>query len=334
MSGVQARQPAPRGRRLWRVLVAVALLGAILAWVRPDRVLSMLAQADPGWVLAGLLSSTLGNVASAWRWRDLAAWLGHSAPLSWAVPVYFRGVAANVVLPGAVVGGDMLRAWSLHRRGMPVLEAGVSVVLDRVSGLWGLAILGGVALGAEWWWTQTTGWLAVAQRMGLAPAGGLAVLAVGAAVGMAVLPYVALRVTPRWLAGRALLRRPALRWWHRLASHQPGRHCARQMAGSLVVQTASVTALYCGARAIGAPLPWEALAVAAVPIFVLATVPVGFGGWGTREAAAIAALAPLGYNASSAVAMSVLYGLYPVAQSALGLWPVPQEDQAPTNRGD
>lgn len=334
MTGVTPANPAPRGRRLWRVAVALALLGAILAWVQPDRVLSILARADPGWVLAGLLSSTLGNLASAWRWRDLAAWLGHPAPLSWIVSVYFRGVAANVVLPGAVVGGDMLRAWGLHRRGMPVLEASVSVVLDRVSGLWGLLILGALALGAGLWWAPATGWLPAVQRLGVGSAEGLALLAVGAAAGMAVLPYAALRVTPRWLAGWALLQRPALRWWHRLATHQPGQHCARQIAGSLVVQTASVTALYCGARAIGAPLPWEALAVAAVPIFVLATVPVGFGGWGTREAAAIAALTPLGYDASSAVAVSVLYGLYPLAHSALALWPVPQVDRAPPQRGD
>lgn len=318
---VPASASPARGRRLWRVAVALGLLAAVVAWADPARVGAVLLQADPGWLLAGLLSSTLANAGSAWRWRDLATWLGHAAPLRWAVATYFRGVAANVVLPGAVVGGDVLRAWGLHRRGMPVLEAGVSVVLDRLSGLWGLLILGALALGAGLWGGAVGGWRSIVDGLGWVSAGTAAALAVFAAAGMVALPYGALRATP-WLEGRlAALRRPALRWWHRLARHDPGRHCLRQIGGSLLVQAASVTTLYCGAQAIGAPLPWGSLAVAAVPIFVFATLPVGFGGWGTREAAAVAALGPLGLDASSAVAVSVLYGLYPVAQSVFALLP-------------
>jgi uncharacterized membrane protein YbhN (UPF0104 family) len=72
------------------------------------------------------------------------------------------------------------------------------------------------------------------------------------------------------------------------------------------------------------------VAVAAVPVFVLATVPVSFGGWGTREAAAVAVLAPLGVAAPTALAASLLYGLYPVVQSLLALWPLPAP-QAPAS---
>ncbi|WP_143897913.1 lysylphosphatidylglycerol synthase transmembrane domain-containing protein, partial [Tepidimonas taiwanensis] len=135
---------ARRRARWWRPALALGLLAAVLVWVDPGRVGAVLARLDPWWWGAGLLSSTAANVLSAWRWRDGAAWLGYSVPWRWAFVTYFRGVAANVVMPGAVVGGDVLRAWGLHRRGVPVLEAGVSVVLDRLSGLWGLVILGAV----------------------------------------------------------------------------------------------------------------------------------------------------------------------------------------------
>lgn len=310
-----------RGRHIWRVALAAGLLVAVVVWADPAQVGSVLRKADPGWLLIGLLSSTLANVASAWRWRDLAAWLGHAAPLRWAMSVYFRAVAANVVLPGAVVGGDVLRAWGLHRRGMPVLEAGVSVLLDRLSGLWGLLVLGALALGVGLGSGAMPTWHRVVDALGWIPVDILAATSLVASAMMAVLPYGALRVLP-WLAQHmAILRRPAMRWWQHLAQHDPARHYWHQMAGSLLVQAASVTTLYCGAQAIGAPLPWGALAVAAVPIFVFATLPLGFGGWGTREAAAIAALGLLGLDAPSAVAVSVLYGLYPVAQSILALLP-------------
>jgi uncharacterized membrane protein YbhN (UPF0104 family) len=61
------------------------------------------------------------------------------------------------------------------------------------------------------------------------------------------------------------------------------------------------------------------VAVAAVPIFLMATLPVSFGGWGTREAAAAITLGALGTPAAVAVTGSVVYGAYALVQ-ALGGW--------------
>ena len=315
---------APRTlrRRLWRLAAALPLLGTVLWWVEPGRVWVELQRADVGWLAAGLLSSATANALSAWRWRAGVHWLGFEVPLRWTLPVYFRGVAANVVLPGAVLGGDMLRAWSLHRRGVPVLEAGVSVVLDRLSGLWGLGLLGCLALVVG----RISGQDGLLHRMfdalgepGLLPVVGA--VAAALAVVMALLPYGVLRISasagPHW----ALLQRPAWRWWRQLAAHAPARHWGQQLVGSLAVQAASVTTLMAGLHAVGAPLPWTSVAVAAVPIFVLATLPISFGGWGTREAAAVAVLVPMGIDAPAAVAASVLYGLAPIAQAPLALLP-------------
>ena len=312
----------PQGRRLWRLAAALALLAAVLWWVEPERVWAELQRADGGWLLAGLLSSAAANALSAWRWRAGVRWLGFEVPLRWALPVYFRGVAANVVLPGAVLGGDMLRAWSLHRRGVPVLEAGVSVVLDRLSGLWGLGLLGCLVLAVGRISGHGDGLQRALHALGLS--GFLPVVVVVAAalvVAMALSPYVVLRVSASHGMYWAPLQRPAWRWWRQLATHAPARHWGQQLVGSLAVQAASVTTLFAGLHAVGAPLPWAGVALAAVPIFVLATLPVSFGGWGTREAAAVAVLVPLGIDAPAAVAASVLYGLAPIAQAPLALLP-------------
>jgi uncharacterized membrane protein YbhN (UPF0104 family) len=50
----------------------------------------------------------------------------------------------------------------------------------------------------------------------------------------------------------------------------------------------------------------------------MAALPVSVGGWGTREAAAVAALAPFGVPAPAAVGAAMIYGLYGIAQGALG----------------
>lgn len=316
-----------RWRRWWRLGAGLALLATIVVWVDPLRVWQALRTADPGWLCAALLSSTLANVLSAWRWRALVDWIGWRVPLVWAIAVYFRGVAANVVMPGAVVGGDLLRAWQLRRRGVQLREAGVSVVLDRLSGLWMLGVLGIGALAWGWHSAQlgalwSTGWPWTRFPLGVGAGWWWC-----AAAMLAVLPYALLRLGPP----RAWRAWGWLDWWRMLAQHPHAtRHYARQVLASLAVQVASVSTFFCSLQALAAPLPWWLVAVAAVPVFVLATVPVSFGGWGTREAAAVAVLAPLGVAAPTALAASLLYGLYPVVQSLLALWPLPAP-QAPAS---
>ncbi len=312
----------PRQRRALKLAGALGLLAAVAGWVDPRPVGQALANADWRWVLLGLLSSTAANAASAWRWRALVEWLGQRVPLTWALAVYFRGVAANALLPGAVVGGDVLRAWSLHRRGMPVAEAGASVLLDRLSGLWVLVWLGCVAL-ALMGGVLDHGWVTRHPLFahGFPAAQGWLW---SAALLLLVVPYAILKL-PRTRWGRQL---PVWRWWHRLAHHEPGRQYLRQLAGSLAVQGLSITTLSFCLHAVGVTLPWTVVAVVAVPVFVLATLPVSFGGWGTREAAAVATLLPLGVEGAQAMAASVLYGLYPLAQSVLALWPLPTQTTA------
>ncbi|MDM7464456.1 MAG: hypothetical protein P3W95_012595, partial [Tepidimonas taiwanensis] len=126
-----------RGRaRWWQPALALGLLAAVLVWVDPGRVGTVLAGLDPWWWGAGLLSSTAANVLSAWRWRDGAAWRGHCVPWRGAVVTSLGGVAGTVGRTGGGLGGDVGGWWDLHRRGGTVPEAGVSVQLVGVCGGW------------------------------------------------------------------------------------------------------------------------------------------------------------------------------------------------------
>src|SRR5260221_1025281 len=76
-----------------------------------------------------------------------------NAPLGALTRMYFRGMTMNVLLPGATVSGDLLRGYQLvQQQGNPLLRSGLSVLLDRLSGLWILcaaslvALLGALAL--------------------------------------------------------------------------------------------------------------------------------------------------------------------------------------------
>lgn len=295
------------GKALLRGLLGLSLLGLVVALTDPARVAAQLRQAQPGWLLVGLLAAMASNIVSALRWRALARWLG--AEVGWldACRWYFQAMGLNALLPGAVVGGDLYRAMALRRAGQDTAAAGWSVVLDRVSGLWMLCAMGG--LGAAACADVLAPWLRL-------PAGAFAMLTLAATLLWLALPWalpLLLRWSPARLQGGWLV--PL-----RLAVARPHfrRLWVGQALASAAVQVLSAAALAAGGMALGVVLPAPVWAWAIAPVFLMAALPLSVGGWGTREAAAVAALAPFGVAAPAAVGVGMIYGLYGLVQGALG----------------
>lgn len=288
-----------------RIALAPVLLLGVLWFVDLGDVARQLRQAQPGWLAAALASAVASNLVSAWRWRSLVRWLGHGLALGRALRLYFQAMALSALLPGAVVGGDVFRAVALRRGGMETWSAGLSVLLDRLSGLWMLWVLAAVVAA----WTWQGGAQAALVGWGL-PDFGVA-LPLAAAVLLLALPAAVLRALQRgpWQGRNAVL------------AQRPGTagEFGRQLLQSALVQVLSVGALACCGRALNLDTPYWAYAIAAAPTFLMAALPVSFGGWGTREAAAALSLAPFGVASASAVAVSLLYGLLALVQGAAGL---------------
>ena len=290
-------------KALLRGLLGLALLGAVLALADPARVLAQLRQAHPGWLLAGLAAAVASNVVSALRWRALARWLGADLHVGDACRWYFQAIGLNALLPGAVVGGDVYRAVVLRRAGQDTLASSWSVVLDRVSGLWMLCAIGG--LGAAACADVLAPWLRL-------PAGVFIALMLAGTALWLLLPWALPALLRRWCPGwLAPLRTAALR-------PDFGAQLGWQVLASVAVQILSAAALAGGGLALGVQLSPAAWAFAIAPVFLMTALPVSVGGWGTREAAAVAALAPFGVAAPAAVGVGVIYGVYGLAQGALG----------------
>jgi uncharacterized membrane protein YbhN (UPF0104 family) len=311
-----------RARAAMRVAAGAALLALLLWWVDPQELWSVLRTADPAWLALGLVSAVAANAASALRWWALACWLGARIDAGWTLAMYFRGIAINALLPGAVVGGDLYRAHALAGRGLPWLEASLSVLFDRLSGLWLLVVIG--ALAAAWGLAPAAGGASPGMLPPLAFGGSGPWALAGITVAALLLPLAMLLAWRRGIARPPAEPAPRERPWHRrlvLLAHRP-RALAQygwQVLGSSAVQLLSIGALACGGVALGVDLPAWTWAAAALPIFLFATLPVSVGGWGTREAAAVIVLAAFGVAAPQAVAVSMLYGLAALAQALGGL---------------
>lgn len=284
---------------LWRALLGLVLLAGVLWLARPEQVWAQLRQADAAWLLLGLFAAVASNVVSALRWRMLARWLGVHLSVAAALRWYFQAIGLSALLPGAVIGGDVYRVLMLRRRGANVPTASLIVIFDRISGLWILCALGGIGAAlcapvlAPW-----LGWSALVFAL-------LVVLA-----------------TVLWLAFAYLL--PLLPL-HRLgalaAPFQKPDYLHQLNAQALLstaVQLLSTAALAAGAVALGVHQPLVVWIFVSAPIFLMAALPVSVGGWGTREAATVAALAPFAVAPAAAVGVGLIYGVYALLQGALG----------------
>lgn len=294
-----------------RAAAAVILL-AIVVWIANPRDLARtLASIDLNVFALGVVLSILSNLASAVRWAHLARLLDLRAPIGRLVVLYARGMTLNALLPGATLSGDVLRSYQLHQLGNPLGAATVSVIFDRASGLWILCLV-----------SLAFGLLALGP-FGLAPPQVIHVHANAVYFGLLVLAVIVplalivasphLPLPPRGKLHHLVV--SALALLHRLR-HQPSQLVA-QVFVSLLVQLLSSAALMLCARAVGVVLPYWLAAALAAPIFIMAAVPLSFGGWGTREVAAVAVMGAVGIGAQHAAATSILYGVSATIQAAL-----------------
>jgi len=313
-------------RTLLRIAAAGLLLALAVALAGPERLRAALAAARPEWFLAAIASALAAQVVSVLRWRQIARIFGLRAPLPRLALAYAQGMTLNVLLPGATLGGDALRSIRLRDAGNPLPESALTVMLDRLSGLWVLCVLS-LVTAPVLLASLPAGAIAQALPPGLPPV--LVAAAPWAYVaGLALccaLPFLPLRLPKaagtgegEGTARRVLARLAGL---HVLAVAQRGP-LARSVWTSVLVQALSAMTLWFSLLAAGGAGPdpgpgavftawWQVQAVAA-PVFVAGALPLSYGGFGARELAALAAFPLVGVAAGPGVAASALYGLVAV----------------------
>ena len=238
--------------------------------------------------MAAVVASIISNLFSAARWAAIARGMAMRAPLGALVRMYFRGMTMNVLLPGATVSGDLLRGYQLaQQQGNPLLRSGLSVLLDRLSGLW---ILCGASLAS----------LLGALALGLVPAGKEIWAYIAGLLVALVMPWVPLPVQRVESARRQALE-----------SEGP---ILRSVWLSVLVQVFSAMALWFCAFAVGVHMSYPAMLAAAAPIFIMGALPLGWGGFGARELGAVVVLGVLGVAPEQATVTGLLYGLSAVLQ--------------------
>ena len=258
-------------------------------YVDPAALKNQLLSVKAGWFALAVIASVFANLISAARWHVIARLLGLTAPFLPMVVMYFRGVTMNVLLPGATVSGDLLRSYDLSKKNNPLLRSGLSVLLDRLSGLWMLCVLSLVSLlGAA-----ALGMLEKMSKDSFL----IYVVILVFAVAMPWIPIPIKKIEES--------RQRAL---------QSGGPLLRSAWLSAGVQIASSFALWLCGVAAGIQISYPLMLASAAPIFIMAAVPLGWAGFGARELSAVVVLGLLGVPADQATTCALLYGLAAVVQ--------------------
>ena len=287
--------PEPKRRAPWQWLSRL-LLGALIVWALArgarDIPVGAALQKVPLQVLAGSVALYwAGQLVSAWRWQMLlnAIRPSENVPIDLRICVRWYGVGMfwNLWMPTGI-GGDAARAIQagnvLQSRSM----AAASVLMDRLSGLVGLLVIGAIALlfdGASRGAHSAQAWRLI---------GIFSAFLISALLLFVFFNRFSNRKNPAQLSGlRAKISGILRSLQSALALYGAPQQRAvlwSSLLLSLIVQLIQIGINYGLARAVNLPLSVLLVSWLAPVLAVSSLVPLGIGGLGVREAAALALL--------------------------------------------
>ena len=292
-----------------KAAVSGLLLYFAFAHVKFDVLGRRLDRIDYLWLAAAVLIFIAQTTLGALRWQRIVQQCnvpdGPPFALSNALRYTFVAAFFNQTLP-STVGGDAVRLWLLARDQGDWRTATYSVLIDRLAGVLVLALL--VILCLPWSFAligNVTGRIAL-LIVGFGSIGaGLAFLALGF-------------VRWRWLDRRWLTRQLAAAAASARGVFAAASSGAPVIAYSLLIHGLSVTAAWCLARSVAAPLEWIQALLLVLPVLLIATIPLSIAGWGTRETAMVLAFGYAGLPESDGLIVSVLLGIAMFAAGLVG----------------
>ena len=264
-----------------------------------EGVLTLSRRLDARLTLAVLGISLVMIVVASLRWRALLRTQGVDLRTGEAISLTFLGNFFTQVVPGGLVGGDVVKALYAARGRDKAAHAIVSVFVDRILGLFGTVILACVALFPRWEDPRF-------HNHALMAYGVLVVGTLGGGVVLSRRIRAALRMES-WVP-----RLPFVGGF--LAEADLAVLSFRERKGVILaglVVSVGIHVSWCCATAImgnmlGVPLGLTDYFAVIPPILIVAVIPLLPGGWGLGEASYVYILGLLGVPPSQAVAISIL----------------------------
>jgi glycosyltransferase 2 family protein len=295
----------PLVKALIRVGIGGVVIAILLSQADLHKIGDALGNARPGYIVGAAAIIVGGLFVSAYRWHAYLDALEMRLPIGTLVRLYFVGTFFNAFLPTGV-GGDAYKAMRL--RHVTMAKAFASVLLDRLAGVVGVALVGiaGVLI-----------------QLSAGDHDRVVALAALLSGGVLVAALLLLRYGDRLIPGSAEGRWD---WRGRLkrllsAFAEAGRHpraALRGFAAGGVFQGLALAEHVMLARALGLHVPVGALACIVVIATLATAIPFTINGLGFREGAYVWTLHRYGVLHDPALAFALLVLGVLLAASAVG----------------
>lgn len=261
------------------------------------------------WLAAASLATFAGVLLSALRWQRVLAALGLPTRTATLVRHNLAGMFVGNFLP-TTIGGDALRVSRLAAENGETPRAVASVVLERLTGWLVLPLLSIFALAVN----------PGLERRAPGPSDTAMWVAAATLTGLAVV--IAVAASPR-LGGRL---RHGGGWRRFLGAVHVGLDRVRRRPGlafeiltaGFAYQLAVMLAVFLAAKALGLAVGWTAVLAFFPVVAIVQVLPLTVSGLGTREAALVFFLAPLGVARADAFALGLLVYFVNLGVSLLG----------------
>ena len=294
-----------RGGLLLRILFSALLLGVVLVYADVSEVLRAVRDGDWGWFAVGTALMAAAVAIGGIRWRVLLEGAGIGVARSRAIRVFAGAMILNNVLPTSV-GGDALRTWLVGKESGRLLGAAAATIVDRVTGVVFLFVLGWAALAVD---AESVPSSVVGVFAGVT-LGLVAALAVAALAAAGVRPV--LHRLPERVARLIREGWTTLRTWASSA-----RLVASLVTLGFAYQVLAVLALVAVGKTVGLELSFALAAVSVSIVLVAMLIPVSIGGLGVREGGFVLILAQSDIDAARATLLSLLGALAIVLASGV-----------------
>jgi glycosyltransferase 2 family protein len=283
-----------RGGLALRVLVSVALLGAVLVYADPSEVAAAVRDGHWGWFAAALAVMAVAVVVGALRWWLLLEGADIHVPAWRAVRPFAMSLALNLLLPTAIAG-DVVRTWVMGKDRGRLLGAAAATLVDKATALTCLYLVG--------WAAYAIDRNAVPHQLVVVFAwvtAGLIAVGVIAALAAAGVRPILHRLPERFAA-------MARESWRMLKLWAGSARLVASLVGlGLAYQVLAVLALILVGKTLGVDLPFALAAVCGAIVVVATLIPVSVGGAGIREGGFVLLLGEAGINAADATLISLL----------------------------
>ncbi len=278
-----------------KAATTVILLSLLVWQVDVAATLRAIREADGGWLLVALASSSLMVLTSVLKWEALVRDLGLHVSTSGLARFYLVGVFVSSFLPG-IVGGDVVRWQLTARRTGRSVEAAATILADRTIGVAAMIACALVAMAIE-------------PRLATVP-----VLVLVLAMTVALIGVTTLAVHRRLAAGAAWRARSSplrriLRQFYRL--HRELRRFSRvALLGSfgcalLFYLSASLT-FWLVLLSLGTGLSFGEAFATQVVTNLLTLFPISIGGLGLVQAGDVYLLGLFGVGSAIGFAASIV----------------------------